>query len=562
MNSVGELRAKTLSDVEEGDMALVTGYYTAGDRGGGWFMWQGSVGQPDDGGLYIEPSVTHPSGGRWVRILNADVANVRMWGAKGDGARNDTTNVQNAVRQRLTGELLFPQGSYLVTNTIVFNSLLHIRGEGPINNTIVLMQGGKDVFRTLNASNALAGYPYDFDHGLLFENIYIDAGLDGTTNAALVLCRPGEAHSIRNVYTYGGGYGIRCFGVGAPGLKLMHVSTFDPYVAGVSIEGFLPNGTFIYAGGGPVSLIGLSGDHRRTNSDATACLLRLDKVTPTVSLYDFKAEGQWGGGLAYFHYYIDPNYAPGPGDNIGSLNIYGGTYNCGGTPSVPCDLVVLKSQGGRTASVAINTMDIFGVRYLIRDEFSGRNVKPNTQLGSALNQQACRQPIQYESLFDNSWSMYRNRFLIGDTAVYELFPPTNGWYRVMTTQIFHMGGRLTIGSYTDGSEIQVDSDLGASAGDIKLDVLRASRDEGSGFRPRVTKVRAGTYDCPALVGSRSFVDIYVERLPDADEGIILSHPLEGKGKWMTQLLSPTDIVTDIVPAGCNLDLCVTNSLVR
>src|SRR5262249_22430862 len=205
-----------------GDVAFVMGYYSIGDRGGGWFTWQMPVTNADDGGRYLM-SDSAPTTGRWVRVFSGESLNVKMWGAAGDGRRNDTTNIQNAVNacHGLALELLFPYGTYMVTNTIVFRAeQLHLRGElargGPPGGSCIQMPPGiqKDILRSVNADNVINGRPSDFDHYLLVENLNFKfLGTEKTrnvNNACLVVCRPGEANTIRNIMTESGAYGIRC----------------------------------------------------------------------------------------------------------------------------------------------------------------------------------------------------------------------------------------------------------------------------------------------------------------------------------------------------------------
>ena len=108
----------------------VPGYYQPGDRGGGMFIWTNSSAADDGGGIIIPNS--HSGSGRWMRVFKGETPNVKMWGAKGDGSHNDTIAIQNAVNGRNffpIGEILFPAGSYLITNTIVFSPIVHIEGE-------------------------------------------------------------------------------------------------------------------------------------------------------------------------------------------------------------------------------------------------------------------------------------------------------------------------------------------------------------------------------------------------------------------------------------------------
>src|SRR5438309_11460603 len=49
--SIAALKQETAQS--NGDVAFALGYYTPGDRGGGWFTWQTSTTNADDGGRYV-----------------------------------------------------------------------------------------------------------------------------------------------------------------------------------------------------------------------------------------------------------------------------------------------------------------------------------------------------------------------------------------------------------------------------------------------------------------------------------------------------------------------------
>jgi len=563
VNNMSDLRALNPATVTDGDLAIVTGYYHPGDRGGGWFVWTNTT-SSDDGGAIIIPN-TNPASGRWMRVLNGESPNVKMWGAVGDGANNDTMSIQNALNGNAKlpfGEMLFPSGTYYVTNTLVFSPILHIKGEGSFNNTFVQMHGDHDVFETTSARDAIAGTSYaGWDHGVVVEGMEIDSDTNSTSAAAIALYRSGEASVIRNIVTGYGGYGIRCFGVGAPGLRLEHVSCFVTHVANVSFDGNMPDGTFV-GGGGAVSLVGISGDgYFTTNS-----FIRVNNCFPLLSVYDFKGEGTYGGGFIYYKQSLGTPY-PGM---IGGINIYGGTYNGSGTN----DFIVLDTDSQADAPVYISNVQLYSVRYLIRDNLSGRNVSADV---GGLSQTTCRLPIQYESWVGGLAPTNNTRLTVGDTARYDFDPQTTGWYRVIKpSRVLHMGGALAISSFVENSLVQFDSDPeldyiptgGTNKLGVQLSVTRTSTEYPTNRgRPYASMVRAGNYSYPG--GATSFVDIYIERTPDdPDNGyggnITLTLPLDGMDYNLMpcQLLTPSTPVTSLIPTNATLLCCVTNILAR
>jgi hypothetical protein len=566
--NIAELQSLNMTGVTNGETVEVLGYYDPGDRGGGIFQWDPSSAAIPDGGRFLEPN-SWSGNGRWVRSFGGASPNIRMWGAMGNivpwsdpggiYAHDDTTNIQNAINSfngnpnddNRVGCLLFPIGFYKVTGTMIFPSFLHITGEGAYNTQIVMV-GDKDVFRTSNTELGLTNGTVDWDQGLIFENLSIINTTNGVNGAALEVCQPGEASVIRNIQINSCGYGIRCFGVGAPGLRLENVSIFDSYVANIDITGFMPNGTW-EGGAGPVTFLGVSGDHRRADSDATASFIKVDQCTPTISVYDFKAEGDYGGGLIN---YIEPTNS----GNIGSVNVYGGTYNAGGA-TYPPDLIVLNSYAPLTAAVGINMVNLYGVNNLIRDNLTGRTILPHTQTWSGLDQTTCRQPIEYQG------TIWWTRYVIGDTAYAYLEHPKLGWYRVMTNPGTKLGGSLAVNSLNDESKVDVE-DLPWSA-NIELNVLRTTRDDGVDATPFVTAVRAGNYYDHSTNAWVAFVDIDVTRTNSdgfpQDDLITLAHPIEGHvdQTGREELLQPITPLTSLVPStNCWFVNCVSNLLTR
>ena len=542
-----------------GDVAFVLGYYGTGDRGGGWFTWQSGTTNADDGGRYLAPE-SNSATGRWARVFSGETVNVKMWGAAGDGRRNDTTNIQNAVNacHGLTLELLFPYGTYLVTNTIVFRAeQLHLRGElargGPPGGSCIHMPPGiqKDILRSVNADNALNGRPSDFDHYLLVENLNLAfEGKEKTRNAqnaCLVICRPGEANTIRNIMTESGAYGIRCLAAGSPGLNLRDVSLNDAAVAGVSVEP-LPGQN--YASGGPISFIGISGDHRWDSSASNACLMLFSNCVAVVNIQDVKAEAAFGGGLIH-HRWPDPATGWDAAKAMGSLNIRNVSFDGGpsyGGLAPPLDLIVLRG-GQRTASVLVEMVNLVSVRYLIRDEVSDRNIDADVNTYNGLSQLTARTPLAYEA-FDLGSSSYPNRgklsrLTIGQTAISYFTPKIPGWYRVMMPMNAgrtRLAGNLVISCYaTESTELQVD--INTSSGVPYINVARPTYDNGKS--PAVTRARAFRYWDNDIKGYWAYVDIKVERILPTGQAklnrIMLASDINGMemlGTGMIQLLPP------------------------
>lgn len=114
VNSIAALKAvnKTLFSA-----ALVTGYYAAGDGGGGNYRYDATdTTSTDNGGTVIVAS----DGGRWKLIYINDYT-VKQFGAKGDGVTDDTSvlNALFAIVSTLFGDVFFPKGIYCITAQII-----------------------------------------------------------------------------------------------------------------------------------------------------------------------------------------------------------------------------------------------------------------------------------------------------------------------------------------------------------------------------------------------------------------------------------------------------------
>ena len=90
-DSMAELRL-----ISTGELVQMTGYYDPGDGGGGVFVWDAASTEADDGGLYILPT-GHTGAGRWKRIVESDLVNVRAWGAKNQAGFDNRPAFQAAI---------------------------------------------------------------------------------------------------------------------------------------------------------------------------------------------------------------------------------------------------------------------------------------------------------------------------------------------------------------------------------------------------------------------------------------------------------------------------------
>lgn len=139
VDTIAELRALSLV-LLTGDMVTVLGYYTAGDLGGGNFIYNSASSATEDNGYVIDPTAL---AGRFLRIV-PDRATPQMWGAKGDGSYDDAAATQACHDWVYTnrgfgnngfsgsasvGYVHFPAGVYRFSETVNVASYTTLSGE-------------------------------------------------------------------------------------------------------------------------------------------------------------------------------------------------------------------------------------------------------------------------------------------------------------------------------------------------------------------------------------------------------------------------------------------------
>lgn len=104
--NIADLKALDVTQIRDKMQALVGGYYTHGDGGGGQFYYDRGASDADNGGTILAPTA---GAGRWKRIYGGAEINVRWFGAKGDGATDDTAAIQAAASG---GDIFVPPGNF------------------------------------------------------------------------------------------------------------------------------------------------------------------------------------------------------------------------------------------------------------------------------------------------------------------------------------------------------------------------------------------------------------------------------------------------------------------
>lgn len=168
-DSVSALR---LTSPLAGDLAELTGYYAAGDGGGGSFYWDNVSTATDNGGTIIKAS---PTNGRWFRVFQQPV-NVQWFGAKGDGSTDDTTNINNTIGAITAGEVVFqPNLTYVISGTLTVSNPL-----------IIDLSGATLQFASSVSGTSIAAFTVSHSDVTIRNGI-----INGTYNPAVDVPTPG-----------------------------------------------------------------------------------------------------------------------------------------------------------------------------------------------------------------------------------------------------------------------------------------------------------------------------------------------------------------------------------
>lgn len=111
-DTVADMKASTLN---VGDYVATQGFYSAGDGGGANYQIVSSSGITVDGARYITLD-----NGLVAKLLIVGEANVKQFGATGDGTTDDTNAIKSAIWY--SNSIFMPIGRYLVTDTISFEN--------------------------------------------------------------------------------------------------------------------------------------------------------------------------------------------------------------------------------------------------------------------------------------------------------------------------------------------------------------------------------------------------------------------------------------------------------
>jgi hypothetical protein len=119
--SVPNVAALASLSVTNGDTIVINGYYAAGDGGGQTVYYNASsIASVNNGTVFQGPSGV----GRFLTTASGYI-NIRQFGAKGDGATDDTAALQAAIDAAAnTGRAAYvPSGTYKITSTVLITTV-------------------------------------------------------------------------------------------------------------------------------------------------------------------------------------------------------------------------------------------------------------------------------------------------------------------------------------------------------------------------------------------------------------------------------------------------------
>lgn len=153
VGSVADLKAVSVAGIPDGSVFVTKGYYTENDGGHGTYVYDSTSVAVDNGGTVIAPTV---GAGRYLLLPAGDI-NVRQFGAKGDGATDDSASIQAAldaakdpygtanVYAVRSGEVYFPKGRYRIASTLTVYPGMRIVGESK-ESTHIVPEASTDAF--------------------------------------------------------------------------------------------------------------------------------------------------------------------------------------------------------------------------------------------------------------------------------------------------------------------------------------------------------------------------------------------------------------------------------
>lgn len=200
---------KALTTQTDGETRYLQGYYSPGDGGGGNFVFSASSSTTPDDGVVIEPN----SGvGRWLRLVDNNVASVVWWGAKCDGTTDDYPAFNAAIvwasaSSKFKTITVPPRVCGIGTGLVINSNFVSLVAEnyghgnhnsGPsFNGARIKWQGATG--GTVVQFTAVAGGSNQYLEGIAFEGISISCATTANPAAIGLQLLSVRHYTIQNV---------------------------------------------------------------------------------------------------------------------------------------------------------------------------------------------------------------------------------------------------------------------------------------------------------------------------------------------------------------------------
>ena len=316
--------------------------------------------------------------------------------------------------------------------------------------------------------------PTDTPWGTLqYYNGGASASSTNYTNSAIVVFRPGEAFSIRNMNIVGGRYGIRVIDNTTPGFFGENISCHWFVEAGIIAE----NGKWWYWN--PVA-----GDWYLDSYYTAGTLFRVDRLScdrwdpinkpsgsaikivggNTLTAHNLKCEGWFGGGVIC----VMPHSGVGRSTNITLNGLHGNFSDLYNTETGSSPIVRIAPYSGlgtvnlRKAYetpglpvISLKGISAYGIKYLIKDDILGYSVRPQPWHQGSNYWAKNPTEINYTSHVvghsnNRIQGLCTNRENTKEKITFQ--PSGSGWYRVAKSVNRYLGGRFTISTNSNSAD--------------------------------------------------------------------------------------------------------------
>ena len=174
-NNVAEMKAS--NKIKAGYTLKTQGFYVAGDGGGANYLVTDNTEEAEIDEAYI----ISLKKGLYAKLLIQDYVNIKQLGVKGVEETDTTEIIQKILANNNIKEVYFPEGIYIIRDSINVNRAIKIRGENRENTIIV----SKDLLSYV--TNAFIWSILITGSNIKFENIQLQQNITDTENKGLIL---------------------------------------------------------------------------------------------------------------------------------------------------------------------------------------------------------------------------------------------------------------------------------------------------------------------------------------------------------------------------------------